>query len=310
MCVNKNAMTIRYARGTVWMCEDECFDNESLRKGFRTHVQKNSRPALILSSDFGNTHSPVVNVIPITSQSKPCSVNVQITLEDGSTNYIMCNQIKTVDASSLNHYMYCVSDDVISEVEKTIQTVLGISQPKIAKSFEDLEQLINNITTMKFNELSNRDEFDAIVTNVVNGLENTYKNLMQNYISNINASARRLREQSPCLSESIQKKLNCADNNSVNTVNSTKYNNVEIDVSSNHSDSSNDNKLTNHRKTSGSKKPRGYWTEERKRQYVADYDNHTIEWMMINYEIDTPEQATKKRHQYHYELKRDAKKAK
>lgn len=308
MC-KQNVMTTRYARGTVWMCEDDYFENENLRQGFRTHVQKKSRPALILSSDFGNTHSPVVNVIPITSQSKPCSVNVQITLEDGSINYIMCNQIKTVDASSLNHYMYCVSDDVISEVEKTIQTVLDISQPKIAKSFEDLEQLINNITTMKFNELSNRDEFDAIVTSVIKGLEDNYKNLMQNYISNINASARRLREQSPCLSESIQKKLNGADSNPVNIFDSTKYNNVEVDAPSNNSDSSNSNKSINRRKTSGTKKPRGYWTEERKRQYVADYDSHTIEWMMINYEIDTPEQATKRRHQYNYELKRDAEKA-
>lgn len=285
----------KYARGTVWMCEeDSIIDGETIRKGFRTHVQKKTRPVLVLSSNFGNSHSPVVNVLPMTSQSKPCSVNVEVFTEEQTVNYILCNQIKTVDATSLSHYMFSVDEAVMREVEKTIQMVLGISQPRIAKSIEDLEELIKNISTMRFNELSNREEFDTIVEKIAQGLESNYKSLIENYIMNLNASAKRLREQSPSLSARIK---------------TTKS---DDSVEEQNSSSSEVNKLANKNtktnKPKRSMKPRGYWTEERKRQYVSDFDNHTIEWMMVTYEIDTEAQAKKRRNQYSYELNRDAKK--
>lgn len=285
----------KYARGTVWMCEeDNIIDGDIVRKGFRTHVQKKTRPVLILSSNFGNSHSPVINVVPMTSQSKPCSVNVEVFTEDKTVNYILCNQIKTVDATSLSHYMFSVDEAVMREVEKTIQTVLGIAQPRIAKSIEDLEELIKNISTMKFNELSNREEFDTIVENIAKGLEDNYKSLMENYITNLNSSARRLREHSPSLSARVE---------------TTKFNDsVEESNSSSNDATKSANKNTKANKSKRSMKPRGYWTEERKRQYVEDFDNHTIEWMMITYEIDTEAQAKKRRNQYSYELNRDSKK--
>lgn len=285
----------KYARGTVWMCEeDNIIDGDIVRKGFRTHVQKKTRPVLVLSSNFGNSHSPVINVVPMTSQSKPCSVNVEVFTEDKTVNYILCNQIKTVDATSLSHYMFSVDEAVMREVEKTIQTVLGIAQPRIAKSIEDLEELIKNISTMKFNELSNREEFDTIVEKIAKGLEDNYKSLMENYITNLNASARRLREHSPSLSARVE---------------TTKFNDsVEESNSSSNDATKSANKNTKANKSKRSMKPRGYWTEERKRQYVEDFDNHTIEWMMITYEIDTEAQAKKRRNQYSYELNRDSKK--
>lgn len=285
----------KYARGTVWMCEEnDVIDGDIIRKGFRSHVQKKTRPVLILSSNFGNSHSPVVNVLPMTSQSKPCSVNVEVFTEEQTVNYILCNQIKTVDATNLSHYMFSVDDAVMREVEKTTQMVLGIAQPKIAKSIEDLEELIKNISTMKFNELSNREEFDTIVEKIAQGLESNYKSLMENYIMNLNASAKRLRENSPSLSARVE---TTKSNDSIEELNSSS-NNVDKPA----------NKNTNTNKPKRSMKPRGYWTEERKRQYVSDFDKHTIEWMMITYEIDTEAQAKKRRNQYSYELNRDAKK--
>lgn len=284
----------KYARGTVWMCEeDDVIDGEIIRKGFRTHVQKKTRPVLILSSNFGNSHSPVVNVLPITSQSKPCSVNVEVLNEDHEVNYILCNQIKTVDASSLTYYMSTVDESVIREVEKTTQMVLGISQPKIAKSIEDIKELIENVSTMRFNDLSNREEFDNIMSNIAKGLEDNYKHLIENYISNINASARRLRESAPNLSAAVETKSNNGVNDDKSS--SNEYNKLE-------------NKNSKSERPKRKMKPRGYWTEERKRQYIEDFDNHTIRWIMINYEIDTEAQAKKRRHQYSYEINRDAKK--
>lgn len=284
----------KYARGTVWMCEeDNLIEGGAIRKGFRTHVQKKTRPVLIVSSNFGNSHSPVVNVLPITSQSKSCSVNVEVFTEDKSVNYILCNQIKTVDAARLSYYMFSVDESVMLEVEKTIQTVLGIAQPRIAKSIEDLEKLINNISAAKFNELSNREEFDKIVENIAQGLEDNYKSLIENYIINLNSSAKRLSEQVPSLSTRIEP---------------IKINNLNKSDSSSSEVNKPVNKNTGTNKTNRSTKPRGYWTEERKRQYVEDFNTHTIQWMMLTYEIDTEAQAKKRRNQYSYELNRDAKK--
>lgn len=285
----------KYARGTVWMCEeDSIIDGETIRKGFRTHVQKKTRPVLVLSSNFGNSHSPVLNVLPMTSQSKPCSVNVEVFTEEQTVNYILCNQIKTVDVTNLSYYMFSVDEAVMHEVEKTIQMVLGISQPRIAKSIEDLEELIKNISTMRFNELSNREEFDTIVEKIAQGLESNYKSLMENYIMNLNASAKRLREQSPSLSARIE---TTKSDDSIEEQNSSSS---EVNKPT--------NKNTKTNKPKRSMKPRGYWTEERKRQYVSDFDNHTIAWMMVTYEIDTEAQVKKRRNQYSYELNRNAKK--
>lgn len=117
---------------------------------------------------------------------------------------------------------------------------------------------------------------------------------MENYITNLNSSARRLREHSPSLSARVE---------------TTKFNDsVEESNSSSNDATKSANKNTKANKSKRSMKPRGYWTEERKRQYVEDFDNHTIEWMMITYEIDTEAQAKKRRNQYSYELNRDSKK--
>ena len=267
--------SIKYKRGTIWLCRD----NENAgntRVGFHSHVQNNTRPVLIVSSDYGNIHSPVLNVVPLTTADKACSVNVPMETEDGVLNYILCNQIRTIDAKDLVHYISTADAETMAEVEKTINYALGISAPRIEKSLKDIETMIQNVVTMKFNDLSTRDEFDTIVENIAKGLENTYENLMKQYINNLNSAEKRIKESTSELNKITEAHNNQLEKNKIGA-SEEKSNN----------------------------KPRGYWTLERKTNYVRDFKSNSIEWIMENYDIDTEAQAKKKYHQYKYELNKE-----
>ena len=273
--------SIKYKRGTIWLYKDNSYTETNLGRKYSSHIQSNSRPVLIVSSDFGNTHSPVLNVVPLTTANKDCSVNVSMETEDGLLNYILCNQIKTIDAKDLVHYISTVDDETMEKVEKTINHVLGISAPRIEKSIKDIETLIENVAKMKFHELSTRDEFDNIVENIAKGLENTYSKLMEQYIENINSAEKRILAQAPELA---------------------KVTKTHNDVKSEESEIKDMVEESKKRKYTISNKPRGYWTPERKAQYVKDFNSHTIQWMMNTYKIDNEVQVKKRYSNYKWEL--------
>ena len=176
---------IKFKRGTIWYYKDDTYNNGNYRAEFRTHIQTNSRPVLIISSDYGNIHSPIVNVVPITSQDKQCSVNVPIINEDGDTNYILCNQIKSIDASNLVTYMGCIDNETMVEVEKTINMVLGITSPRIEKSLKDIENTIQNIIDSKLNQPEPQTQIDNVVENIASRIEDVYRGLVDIHSTNL-----------------------------------------------------------------------------------------------------------------------------
>lgn len=265
---------IKYARGTIWMCEDDGIDEDLMRRGFRSHVQKKTRPVLIISNNYGNAHSPVLNVIPLTSQDKRSSVAVALVSEDGSLSCILCNQIKTVDANKLISYMGTVDEETMAEVEKITQYTLGIKVPKITESLNDLEALVKNIVTMKFNELNEREDLDNMVKYIADGLESTYKNLMTNYLNVCNTATRRIKSSAPALSEIVDTKSKDKSNKTKSSSSSTVM------------------------------KPKGYWTTDRKKEFVFDYDNLSMQQMMIKYGFDSEKPLKKRYYNYKYELKK------
>lgn len=272
--------SIKYKRGSIWLCKDN--ETNNTRTGFRSHVQNSTRPVLIVSSDYGNMHSPVLNVVPLTTADKPCSVNVPIDSEDGIMSYILCNQIKTIDAKDLIHYISTADDETMAEVEKTINYALGISAQRVEKSLKDIETMIQNIVTMKFNDLSTRDEFDTIVENIAKGLENTYGNLIEQYIANLNSAEKRLKAAAPELTK-------MSEIHNKNSEKSETKEGVENPKKRNYTPSN---------------KPKGWWTLERKIKYVSDYESFDTQWMMAEYGIDIEDQVKKRYYQYRYDIKK------
>ena len=266
--------SIKYKRGTIWYCIEDDFNDTNLRRGFKTHVQCNTRPVLIVSSDYGNTHSPILNVVPLTTQDKRGSVAVSMVDENNTYQCILCNQIKTVDVAQLTTYISSVDDATMAEVERVINYTLGMEHQRIEKSLNGIEAIVKDIVAAKFNEVSSRTEIDSMVESIARSLENTYKDLMMGYIDNLNTSSKRAKGAAPELSKITESRGS----------QKTKQESVETKKSD--------------------RKPNGYWTVDRKKQFLQDYNEKSEHWMMSQYAIGTIEQLNRRYHQIKHDLKK------
>lgn len=77
------------------------------------HVQHGRRPVLIVSNDAANTHSPVVTVVPLTSQLKKTHLPTHVLLQGcglSRSSIACCEQVITLDKSCLNSRMGEITD--------------------------------------------------------------------------------------------------------------------------------------------------------------------------------------------------------
>jgi mRNA interferase MazF len=88
------------------------------------HEVKKSRPALIITNNINNEYSPVLTVIPLSSNVSrvyPFDVLVPVIKGLDSESKIMVNQIRTVDKKRLIKKLTTVSQDIIEKVEAAIK---------------------------------------------------------------------------------------------------------------------------------------------------------------------------------------------
>lgn len=77
-----------------------------------SHVQHGTRPVLVVSNDMANRHSPIVTVVPLTSQKKkPLPTHVTLTgCGLTGTSQALCEQIMALDTSRLTKRVGYVND--------------------------------------------------------------------------------------------------------------------------------------------------------------------------------------------------------
>ncbi|MCU0287396.1 MAG: type II toxin-antitoxin system PemK/MazF family toxin [Acidobacteria bacterium] len=88
------------------------------------HEIKKSRPALIITNNINNEYSPVVTVIPLSSNvSKIYPFDVRLSSGKGleKESKIMINQIRSVDKKRLIKKLSSVSHESIKLVETAIK---------------------------------------------------------------------------------------------------------------------------------------------------------------------------------------------
>ena len=90
------------------------------------HEVKKSRPAVIITNDINNEYSPVLTVIPLSSNITrvyPFEVLVPADSDRGlnKESKIMVNQIRTVDKKRLIKKLSTVSREIIRKVEAAIR---------------------------------------------------------------------------------------------------------------------------------------------------------------------------------------------
>jgi mRNA interferase MazF len=81
---------------------------------------KKKRPCVIVSPNEMNKHLATVVVCPITSQSKNYPTRVHFELE-GDTNWVVVDQIRTIDKSRVMKAIGYLDDDAILQVKKCIR---------------------------------------------------------------------------------------------------------------------------------------------------------------------------------------------
>jgi mRNA interferase MazF len=81
---------------------------------------KKTRPCLIVSPDEMNRHLLTITICPITSQSRQYPTRIEFDLE-GQTNWIMIDQIRTIDKSRVIKRIDSLDDETISNVKAIIQ---------------------------------------------------------------------------------------------------------------------------------------------------------------------------------------------
>ncbi len=81
---------------------------------------KKKRPCLIVSPNEMNKHLATVVVCPITSQSKNYPTRVRFELE-GQANWIVIDQIRTIDKSRVSKMIGHLDDESIEQVKAIIK---------------------------------------------------------------------------------------------------------------------------------------------------------------------------------------------
>lgn len=90
------------------------------------HEQHGDRPAIIVSNDVGNEHSPVVEVVYLTTQKKnTLPTHVQI-YSSPRPSTALCEQIDSVDKSRLGGLMGRITEEEMHEIDKALAVSLEI----------------------------------------------------------------------------------------------------------------------------------------------------------------------------------------
>lgn len=88
--------------------------------------QSGGRPAVIVSNDIGNEHSPIVEVVYLTTQEKkPLPTHVSIK-SAAKASTALCEQISTVHKSRIGSYVGQATEAELSGIDKALAVSLGI----------------------------------------------------------------------------------------------------------------------------------------------------------------------------------------
>lgn len=96
-----------------------------------SHVQHGHRPCIIVSNNAANTYSPVVTIVPLTSQLRKKRLPTHVTIHSPKlheTGFAACEQIITLDKSDLIAAIdYVWDDSERAQLERALAIQLGMT---------------------------------------------------------------------------------------------------------------------------------------------------------------------------------------
>lgn len=95
-----------------------------------SHVQSGVRPVIVVSNDVANTHSPIISIVPLTTNLSRVDMPTHTVLHSrflNSPSMALCEQLMTIDKSRLINRMgalECLHERLA--VKHCVQVQLGL----------------------------------------------------------------------------------------------------------------------------------------------------------------------------------------
>ena len=144
----------KYLRGQVWFYSDP--KNEMPKTNCENSVQRGSRPVIIVSNNTGNKKSPVLTVVPCTTQQKSDIPTHFSFFLDAVPNTVLCEQIFTVGKADLTTYRGTLDDTEVSMLNKCLSVALLLNEPQIIVQAPTQQKVLSDIASTK---VTNSDNF-------------------------------------------------------------------------------------------------------------------------------------------------------
>lgn len=132
-----------FARGQVWKV---IFGNGV---GYETQA---SRPAIIVSSDYGAEVSPVLTVVYTTTTPKKNGTTVEVNSVFRDRSFALCSNIATIDKSRFTKYMGNLTSAEMCKVELGLRNALSLpakTDVDVSGYEKDIERLKQNISGLE-----------------------------------------------------------------------------------------------------------------------------------------------------------------
>lgn len=238
-----------YPRGSVWKCKLPELEEAE------TGVQTGYRPVLILSSDIGNYTNESVVIALITSNKARTkwSINVGFENESGECNVVLCNQIQTINKNRLVRFVGMLPQSVMTQVEIAVRKAMVIQESSL--DISNLEKLVDRIIEAKQSSIEN--DRITLTQQGVNDIASKLEKLFEDVLIPFD---RELKQKEL---DSLEKVAPIA----TALIASNTENETEID-------------------TKTERKPKGFWTDERKRELIRDADTLSQEETLSKWGIN------------------------
>lgn len=143
--------------------------------------QSSGRPAVVVSNDKNNEHSPTVEIVYCTTKPKedlPTHCTIRSTTV---TSTVLCEQVTTVDKQRLGDYIGNCTEDEMSRINTAIRISLGLNDEyEKYNPFPEKEEVSAPPDTK--NEPTPEDKAELIT---VRCERDTYKNLYEGLLNKL-----------------------------------------------------------------------------------------------------------------------------
>lgn len=135
--------------------------------------QRESRPAIIVSNNTQNTHSPVVEVVYLTTQDKP-ELPTHVTIySSGKLSTALCEQVNSVSVERVGDYLGKATAEEMEAINKALLVSLGLSievdEDALLKKVKEAPMVTIDTSTPTVAEIE-RDTYKRLYEDLVNKL--------------------------------------------------------------------------------------------------------------------------------------------